>query len=90
MNTFRELMSEYIKIITNNQFIALKCLKSQRLFNLLLNDEQYTSAIMLNTYNSLININKSLLSQLDEKSLNLLLDEIVYKMATCELADCGM
>lgn len=60
------------------------------MFELLLTDEQYTAAVMLNTYTSLLKVKASLLRQLDEKSLHALLDEIVYKMTTATLAECGM
>ncbi len=65
-------------------------MKSQRLFQLLLNDEQNTSISVMNSYKDIFKLKRNLLSQFDEKSLNLLLDEIIYKMATSELAEVGL
>ena len=56
---------------------------------MLLNDEQSTSACIMDTYRGLINLKRHLLGQLDDKAVNLLLDEIVYKMATANLAETG-
>ena len=65
-------------------------MKSQRLFQLLLSDEQNTSAIVINAVKELIKIKRNLLTQLDEKTVYLYLDELVYKMATTDLDDVGM
>jgi hypothetical protein len=65
-------------------------LKSQRLFQLLLSDEQNTSAIVINAVKELIKIKRNLFTQLDEKTVYLYLDELVYKMATTDLDDVGM
>lgn len=65
-------------------------MKSQRLFQLLLSDEQNTSAIVINAVKELIKIKRNLFTQLDEKTVYLYLDELVYKMATTDLDDVGM
>ena len=68
----------------------LKGLKSQRLFQLFLNDEQNTSAIVMNTIKELFKIKSDLINKLGEKHLFLILDEILYKMATSDLKEVGM
>ena len=65
-------------------------MKSQRLFQLLLADEQNTAAIVINAVKELIKIKRNLFTQLDEKTVYLYLDELVYKMATTDLDDAGM
>ncbi len=60
------------------------------MFQLLLNDEQNTSVCVMNAYKDIFKIKRNLLTQFDEKSLNLLLDEIIYKMATSELVEVGL
>lgn len=60
------------------------------MFQLFLNDEQNTSAIVMYTLKELFKIKSDLISKLDEKSLFLILDEIMYKMATSELKEVGL
>jgi len=65
-------------------------INSQRLFQLLLTDEQNTSAIVMNTLKSIFMIKRSNITKMPEKTVNLFLDEIIYKMATSELRDAGL
>jgi hypothetical protein len=65
-------------------------LRSQRLFQLFLNDEQNTSAIVMNTIKELLKIKSDLINKLGEKHLIVILDEILYKMATSDLKEVGM
>ncbi len=65
-------------------------MRSQRLFQLFLNDEQNTSAIVMNTIKELLKIKSDLINKLGEKHLILILDEILYKMATSDLKEVGM
>ena len=65
-------------------------MRSQRLFQLFLNDEQNTSAIVMNTIKDLFKIKSDLINKLGEKNLILILDEILYKMATSDLKEVGM
>lgn len=65
-------------------------LNSQRLFQLLLTDEQNTSTIVMSTLKSIFMVKRSLISKLPEKTVHLFLDEIIYKMATAELKEAGV
>ncbi len=65
-------------------------MRSQRLFQLFLNDEQNTSAIVMNTIKELLKIKSDLINKLGEKHLIVILDEILYKMATSDLKEVGM
>ena len=65
-------------------------MKSQRLFQLFLSDEQNTSMIVMYAYRDLFKIKSDLINKLDEKGLFLILDEIIYKMATSELKEVGL
>ncbi len=65
-------------------------MRSQRLFQLFLNDEQNTSSIVMNTLKDIFKIKSDLISKLGEKTLFLILDEIMYKMATSDLKEVGL
>ena len=65
-------------------------MRSQRLFQLFLNDEQNTSSIVMNTLKDIFKIKLDLISKLGEKTLFLILDEIMYKMATSDLKEVGL
>ena len=69
---------------------CFKGLKSQRLFQLLLTDEQNTSTVIINNLRDLIVIKRDLMNQMGDKSLFLIIDEIIYKMATSELKEVGL
>jgi hypothetical protein len=64
-------------------------LKSERLLQLLLNDEQFTSAIVMNVYREVISMKINSIKQLDEKYFIFILDEVVYKLAVSELIETG-
>ena len=57
---------------------------------MLLNDEQYTSSIVLNAVKEILKIKRNLIKQLDEKTIYLYLDELIYKMATTEVSEAGL
>ena len=73
-----------------NNLNFLTGIKSQRLFQLLLNDEQYTAAIVIQSVKELFKIKRNLIRQLDEKTVYLYLDELIYKMATTETTEAGL
>ncbi len=64
-------------------------MKSERLLQLLLNDEQFTSAIVMNVYREVISMKINSIKQLDEKYFIFILDEVVYKLAVSELIETG-
>lgn len=66
-----------------------KGLKSQRLAQLLLSDEHNTSAAVMLAIKEIIQIRRNLITQLDEKTLHYILDEIVYKLAMSEINEVG-
>ena len=68
----------------------MKGLKSQRLFQLLLNDEQYSSSIVMNAVKDIFKTKRNLIKQFDEKTIYLYLDELIYKMATVEISEAGL
>ena len=68
---------------------TLTGLKSQRLAQLLLSDEHNTSAAVMLAIKDIIQIKRNLITQLDEKTLHLILDEIVYKLAMSEMNEVG-
>ena len=72
-----------------NEFWNFQGIKSERLLQLLLNDEQFTSAIVMSTYREIVLAKKSILRQLDDKTLFYILDEVVYKLATSDLTEIG-
>ncbi|CAF0736431.1 unnamed protein product [Brachionus calyciflorus] len=86
---FKITLQEHSKIINNHSYLAEKSFNSQRLFQLLLNDDQKTSSIVIDTYNEILKAKKILLKKLPENVLYSFLDEIIYKLATCELIDAG-
>ena len=95
-NTFVALKCKYFVHLIKFFFIICyfffvdKGLKSPRLFQLLLNDDQNTSAIIMNAIRDIIKCKRNLLDQIDEKTLYSFLDELIYKMATCELIETGL
>lgn len=48
-----------------------------------------TASIVMNTFSDIFKVKRSILKQIDEKALFYLLDEIIYKMASCELPTAG-
>ena len=67
-----------------------KDLSSQRLFKLLLTDEQNTATTVINTFKNMFMIKKSSISKLSEKTLLLILNEVIYKMVSCDLKETGL
>ena len=54
---------------------------------LLITDELETATIVINVLRDLFNIEISVIHKLDEKSLNAILDEVIYKLTTSDLVD---
>lgn len=90
LNQFKTVITEYTKLNENNSFIVLKSLNSQRLFQILLTDEQNSSAIVMNTLRALFMIKRSFISKLPEKTTHIILDEVIYKLATSDLREAGL
>jgi hypothetical protein len=88
-NIFKQIMESYRTFIANNSYIALGCLKSKRLTQLLLNDEQTTSTSVIDTLRRIFEIKYDILERLDDKTLYLILDEIIYKIVNSESPDVG-
>ncbi|RMZ93603.1 IQ calmodulin-binding motif-containing, partial [Brachionus plicatilis] len=86
---FKSIHNEYCKIVSNHSYLAQKSFNSQRLFQLLLNDDQKTTTVVIQTYNSILNTKNSILRTLPESVLNSFLDEIIYKLASNEQSETG-
>ncbi len=65
-------------------------LKSQRLSQLLVSDEQNTSAMVMTAIKEIFQAKKKLISQLDEKTIHLFLDEAMYKLVISDINKVGL
>ncbi|KAJ8035612.1 IQ calmodulin-binding motif-containing protein 1 [Holothuria leucospilota] len=89
LQCFNEVLESLRWLFSGHVFLTSNVLRSNYLLQMLITDDKETGISLLGTIQSAVRINPSVLDTLDEKLVNSLLDEIIYKLSAFSDAEVG-